>query len=177
MCRPNQAEHRELALRILDCIDASDLPPLPANMAQAKPRPPSRKSSIASSFLPGKKFRTPRRYKQQEGSRDCHAGGFRTRGSRSSGRRKVRRNTNTCSRRERSIERWSIIGRLRTDRIVRTDPGPLPASTTGITSAPGHPILGAVVERLPDRIRFGRTFGLANWKWPGLSYCSSLRSY
>jgi MscS family membrane protein len=35
-------------------------------------------------------------------------------------------------------------------------------------SAPGNPWLGAVVTRLPERIQLGRTFGLANWKWPGL---------
>jgi MscS family membrane protein len=36
------------------------------------------------------------------------------------------------------------------------------------TSAPGHPVLGSIVEGLPDSMRFGRTFGLANWKWPGV---------
>lgn len=35
-------------------------------------------------------------------------------------------------------------------------------------SAPGHPALGAVVEMLPEGLRLGRTWGLANWKWPGL---------
>ncbi len=35
-------------------------------------------------------------------------------------------------------------------------------------STPGHPALADVVERLPESIRFGRTLGLANWKWPGI---------
>ena len=35
-------------------------------------------------------------------------------------------------------------------------------------SAPGHPLLGAIVERLPERMRFGTTLGLTNWKWPGV---------
>ena len=35
-------------------------------------------------------------------------------------------------------------------------------------SAPGHPVLAAVVEKLPKTLRLGRTWGLANWKWPGL---------
>jgi MscS family membrane protein len=35
-------------------------------------------------------------------------------------------------------------------------------------SAPGHPWLAAIVERLPENLRLGRTWGLANWKWPGL---------
>jgi MscS family membrane protein len=35
-------------------------------------------------------------------------------------------------------------------------------------SAPGHPLLGSIVEGLPRSMRFGRTLGLANWKWPGV---------
>lgn len=35
-------------------------------------------------------------------------------------------------------------------------------------SAPGDPTLASIVERLPENIRLGRTWGLANWKWPGL---------
>jgi MscS family membrane protein len=35
-------------------------------------------------------------------------------------------------------------------------------------SAPGHPALAAIVSRLPESIKLGRTCGLANWKWPGL---------
>ncbi len=36
------------------------------------------------------------------------------------------------------------------------------------TSTPGHSSLARIVERLPDSMRFGRTLGIANWKWPGL---------
>ncbi len=35
-------------------------------------------------------------------------------------------------------------------------------------SVPGHPALAAIVSRLPERMQRGRTWGLANWKWPGL---------
>ena len=35
-------------------------------------------------------------------------------------------------------------------------------------SAPGNPVLAAIVSRLPERLQIGRSFGLANWKWPGL---------
>lgn len=35
-------------------------------------------------------------------------------------------------------------------------------------SAPGHPALASVVDKLPENMRLGRTWGLANWKWPGL---------
>ena len=35
-------------------------------------------------------------------------------------------------------------------------------------SAPGDPTLGAIVRQLPDWWRHERSYGLANWKWPGL---------
>ena len=35
-------------------------------------------------------------------------------------------------------------------------------------SAPGHPALGEIVSRLPDWARYGRMYGLATWKWPGI---------
>lgn len=35
-------------------------------------------------------------------------------------------------------------------------------------SAPGDPALAAIVSRLPEEMQRGRTLGLANWKWPGL---------
>ncbi len=35
-------------------------------------------------------------------------------------------------------------------------------------SVPGHPALAAIVSRLPEWMQRGRTWGLANWKWPGL---------
>lgn len=36
-------------------------------------------------------------------------------------------------------------------------------------SAPGHPALAAVIDRLPDWLRVDRTGQLANWKWAGLA--------
>ncbi|MEE9602003.1 MAG: hypothetical protein V3V75_01770, partial [Thermoguttaceae bacterium] len=35
-------------------------------------------------------------------------------------------------------------------------------------SAPGHPTLAAIVSRLPEQIQRGQILGLATWKWPGL---------
>ncbi|MCD4726561.1 MAG: mechanosensitive ion channel family protein [Pirellulales bacterium] len=35
-------------------------------------------------------------------------------------------------------------------------------------SVPGHPAFAAIVSWLPERMQRGRTWGLANWKWPGL---------
>jgi MscS family membrane protein len=49
-----------------------------------------------------------------------------------------------------------------------TGPSTSPGLHRWYFSAPGHPLVGAIVERLPDRIRYGRSLGLANWKWPGL---------
>jgi MscS family membrane protein len=41
-------------------------------------------------------------------------------------------------------------------------------------STPGHPFLGAIVSRLPERMQHGRTLGMANWKWPGLIFIVSI---
>lgn len=35
-------------------------------------------------------------------------------------------------------------------------------------SAPRKEAVAQIIQRLPDRLRFGRTFGIANWKWLGL---------
>jgi len=35
-------------------------------------------------------------------------------------------------------------------------------------SAPGHPTVAAIVQRLPESMQHGRTYGMANWKWPGI---------
>jgi MscS family membrane protein len=35
-------------------------------------------------------------------------------------------------------------------------------------SAPGHPAVAAIVKRMPESLRLGQTWGLANWKWIGL---------
>lgn len=35
-------------------------------------------------------------------------------------------------------------------------------------SAPGHPAVAAILEHLPDTLRYERWWGMAAWKWPGL---------
>jgi MscS family membrane protein len=66
---------------------------------------------------------------------------------------------------ERAIEYYEDIA----DKPYRTDgPRTSPGLYAWYFSAPGHPVLGAMVGRLPDSLRFGRTLGLANWKWPGV---------
>ncbi|QDT48955.1 Low conductance mechanosensitive channel YnaI [Symmachiella dynata] len=51
----------------------------------------------------------------------------------------------------------------------RTD-GPLtsPNLYKWYMSTPHNPFVAAVVRRLPDSMRFGRTLNLTNWKWPAL---------
>lgn len=49
-----------------------------------------------------------------------------------------------------------------------TGPETSPGFYKWYMSAPGHAAVGAIVQRLPERMRFGRSMGLANWKWPGL---------
>jgi MscS family membrane protein len=64
---------------------------------------------------------------------------------------------------ERAIEYYRDIR----DRPYRTDgPRTSPGLYDWYVTAPGHPVLGAIVDRLPSSMRFGRTLGLANWKWP-----------
>ena len=66
---------------------------------------------------------------------------------------------------QRAIEYYRDIR----DRPYRTGgPRISPGIYDWYLSAPGHPVLGAIVERLPDSMRFGRSLGLANWKWPAV---------
>jgi len=54
-------------------------------------------------------------------------------------------------------------------RPYRTDgPEVSPGFYKWYMSMPRHAFIAGAVQWLPDWIRFGRTFGLANWKWPGL---------
>ena len=50
-----------------------------------------------------------------------------------------------------------------------TGPDTSPGLHRWYMSAPGHPLIGAIVQRLPDRIRFGRSLGRANRKWRGIA--------
>jgi len=47
-----------------------------------------------------------------------------------------------------------------------------PATSQGLfrwyMSAPGHPALVDIFQLLPEHVQHSRTFGLATWKWPGL---------
>ena len=49
---------------------------------------------------------------------------------------------------------------------------PEPATSPGLyhwyMSAPGHPALVPIYDRLPESMKQSRTLGLATWKWPGV---------
>lgn len=49
-----------------------------------------------------------------------------------------------------------------------TGPDTSPGLYDWYVSSPGNTRVAQIVRRLPDSLRFGRTLGLANWKWPGL---------
>ena len=56
----------------------------------------------------------------------------------------------------------------------KTGPDVSPKFYQWYISSPGHPYLGEIVSRLPERARHGRTLGMANWKWPGLLLALSI---
>jgi MscS family membrane protein len=66
---------------------------------------------------------------------------------------------------DRSVEYY----RQMAHRPYRTDgPKTSPGFYDWYVSAPGSPFLGAIFARLPEWMQFGRTWGVANWKWPGV---------
>lgn len=65
----------------------------------------------------------------------------------------------------RSVEYFK---RAETRAYRTTGPQTSPGFYKWYVSVPGHQAIGRIVEKLPDRMRFGRTLGMANWKWPGL---------
>ena len=48
------------------------------------------------------------------------------------------------------------------------DPATSPGFRQWYISAPGHPVLAPIFERLPDWLKLRTTLGIANWKWPGV---------
>lgn len=48
------------------------------------------------------------------------------------------------------------------------DPKTSPGFRQWYISAPGHPVLAPVFDRLPDWLKLQTTLGVANWKWPGV---------
>lgn len=57
---------------------------------------------------------------------------------------------------------------LETRPYRTTGPATSPKMYRWYMSVPGDPWVASVVRRLPERLKFGRTLGMTNWKWPGL---------
>jgi len=161
-------EHRELALRILDCIDASDLPAF-ARDQYAGQVAAALKEILDRTELPS--------WDEIPDAEEIHAaGGFEklTRWRIPDTRITIERAEEGPQRHEylfssgtveRAVEYYKEIAH----RPYRTDaPKTSPGLYDWLTSAPGHPLLGVVVEKLPGWMRFKRTLGLTNWKWPGV---------
>jgi len=154
--------------RILDCIDASELPAF-ARRDRAADAAAALKEILDRVEL--------RPWDEIPGASEVQAGGAYEELSRwripntritiervQEGHRKHEYQFSTGT-----VERAVDYFRDIRDRPYRTDgPRTSPGIYDWYVSAPGHPVLGAFVERLPPSIRFGRTLGLANWKWPAV---------
>jgi len=163
-----ELEHAGVALRILDCIDMSELP------AFAREDRAGEVAACIKEILD--RVALPAWDKIPDTEQIESAGGleklsiWRIPGSRI-----------TISRVEQGLHKHEYLFSPGTvDRAVeyfksieskpyRTEG---PATSEGLfrwyMSAPGHPALVQIVERLPEQMQHGRTLGLANWKWPGL---------
>lgn len=49
-----------------------------------------------------------------------------------------------------------------------TGPETSPGLHRWYISAPGRPFVAEIVNQLPESLRYGRSMGMANWKWPGV---------
>ncbi|MFC1652324.1 mechanosensitive ion channel family protein, partial [Planctomycetota bacterium] len=68
-----------------------------------------------------------------------------------------------------TVDRAPRYFRSIASRPYRRSGPPVSADLSGwYFSAPGHPALAALIEKLPENLRMGRSLGLARWKWPGL---------
>lgn len=163
-------EHAELAARILDCIDMSQLPAF-AGEERAGEAAVCLKETLDRIELP--------LWEDIPGTQEIEkAGGFeklshwRIPGSRI-----------TIARVEEGPHRHEYLFSPGTvDRAVTyfqhvqskeyRKEGDGPQVSQGLyywyMSVPGHPALATIVSWLPERMQRGRTCGLANWKWPGL---------
>ena len=162
------SEHNPIALRVLDCVNASDLPAF-AQEERAAEVAVCIKEIIDRHELP------PWDEIPDEAAIEAAGGIERFSRWRIPGTRL------TISRVEDGPQKHEYLFSPGTvDRAVRylrdvesrpyrtDEPKTSPGFYKWYMSAPGHPAVAAIVRRLPERMRFGRSFGLANWKWLGL---------
>jgi MscS family membrane protein len=162
----NNPEAHALATRILDCIDASALPAF-ARRDRAADAAAALKEILDRVELPP--------WDEIPGASEIQAAG----GHEELSRWRIPKTRITIERAQEgsrkheyqfspgTVQRAVEYYRDIRDRPYRTDgPRISPGLYDWHISAPGHPVLGAIVEQLPASMRFGRTLGLANWKWP-----------
>ena len=161
-------EHRELALRILDCLDASDLPPFARDQ---------RTGEVATALKEVlDRVELPPWEKIPDAEAIQAAGGFEklSRWRVPDTRITIERVEEGPQKHEYLFSKGTVDRALAYYRELAHRPyragGPKtsPGLFDWYVSAPGHPLLGALVARLPSRMQFGRTLGIANWKWPGV---------
>jgi MscS family membrane protein len=165
----NSDEHRDLALRVLDCIDASELPPFARQQAAGE-------AAAALKEILDRVDPFPPWEKIPDANEIQAAGGYEK-----LSRWRIPDTRITIERVEEGLQKHEYLFSTGTvDRAVeyyrqiahrpcRTDgPKTSPGFYDWYASAPGSPLLGTIVARLPERLRFGRTWGVANWKWPGV---------
>jgi len=162
------AKHRELATRVLDCIDASELPAFAREEAAGEVAV-CIKEILDRVELPA--------WDTIPDTTEIEAAG----GLEMLSRWRIPGTRITIARVEEGPQKHEYLFSTGTvDRAVdyyhsiRTSPYRTegPAVSEGFfdwyMSSPGHPVMAAIVQRLPERMRYSRTLGLATWKWPGL---------
>jgi MscS family membrane protein len=162
------ADHRELALRVLDCLDAGELPPFARQQAAGEA------AAVLKEILD--RVELPPWEKIPDAEAIQAAGGFEK-----LSRWRIPDTRITIERVEEGPQKHEYLfstGTVDRALVYYQDVAPRPYRTDGpktspgfydwYISAPGSPGLGAIVAKLPRWMRFGRTLGLANWKWPGV---------
>jgi len=164
----NSSDARVLRARILDCIDVSELPAF-ARRDRAADAAAALKEILDRVELPP--------WEEIPGASEVQAAG----GNEELGRWRIPNTRITIERAKEGLKKHEYLFSPGTveraveyyrdirDRPYRTDgPRTSPGIYDWYVSAPGHPVLGVIVERLPHSMRFGRTLGLANWRWPAM---------
>jgi len=164
----NNPDAHALVVRILDCIDTSELPTF-ARRDRAADAAAALKEILDRVELPP--------WDEIPDASEIQAAG----GDEELSRWRIPNTRITIQRAEEGPQKYEYLFSPGTvqraleyyrdirDRPYRTGgPRTSPGLYDWYVSAPGHPVLGAIVERLPASMRFDRTLSLANWKWPAV---------
>ncbi|WP_419194253.1 mechanosensitive ion channel family protein [Novipirellula herctigrandis] len=164
----NSRPHREVAWRVLDCIDSSEIP------AFARDQRTGEVAAALKEILD--RVELPPWEQIPDAAEIQAAGGYEE-----FSRWRIPDTRITIERVEEGPQKHEYLFSSGTvqraigyfqeidHRPYRTDGPPTsPDFYKWYLSAPGSPLLGSLVQRLPEWMRFGRTLGLTNWKWPGV---------